>query len=93
MHQPLFAFPQPKPIAPPGASPLLGAILLAVECASSLADLAEWWQDHKPAIKRLPAPELAQAVAAKDLRKQTLAAVLPVWHPEEPQDQTWAEPP
>jgi len=67
-------FRPPPPIAPPGASPLLGAILLAIDMASTLDDLAGWWRAHQPALVVLSPAELAIAIARKDDRKTDLAA-------------------
>lgn len=67
------------PADPPPASLLLAVILLAIDCARSLDDLADWWQDHKPALRRLSPPELGAAVAHKDARKRLLLS--PAQHP------------
>lgn len=40
--------------------------------ADTVDDLAWWWAQHKPALRRLTAAELAIAVAAKDRRKADL---------------------
>lgn len=74
----LFAFPEPHRIAlPEGASPLLAAILLAIECAPSVESLATWWRDHQPALRRLTPAELATAIAAKDARKAGMDHIAP----------------
>jgi len=70
----LFQFRQPPPLAPPGASCLLAAILLAIDLARSAEALALWWRDHQPALRRLSTAELAVAIAAKDRAKASRAA-------------------
>lgn len=65
----LFAWPEPPPIAPEGASVLLATILLAIHMAATPDDLAWWWVQHQPALKRLNPDERAIAVAAKDRAK------------------------
>lgn len=83
MATPLLAFRRPATLAiPPGAPPLLAAVLLAVECASSVSELATWWQTHQGALRRLGRAELAEAVAAKDRRKLQLARQAPRWEPQ-----------
>lgn len=78
----LFTFQQPRTVAlPPAASPLLASVLLAIDCAASVSELAAWWQAHQPALRRLGRPELAEAVAAKDARKLHLARQMPRWEP------------
>jgi len=73
---------------PPNASPLLAAIVLAVECADSVHDLAVWWQSHQRVLRRLCPAELAVAIAGKDHRKHHLAGRMPglreSHHPSEP---------
>jgi hypothetical protein len=66
---PLLQFAQPPPLAPPGASVLLATILLAIHLAATPDDLAWWWVQHQPALKRLNPDERAIAVAAKDQAK------------------------
>lgn len=79
MSDPLLAFRHPAPPLqiPPGASPLLASILLAIECCECVADLADWWRTHQPALRRLPRADLAEAVARKDARKLALAPPTP----------------
>lgn len=62
---------------------MLGAILLAIRCADSVPDLAEWWKAHQPALRRLTPAELAAAIAEKDARKLALAGRPLTWHPED----------
>lgn len=84
MTAPLFAFAKTSRWAPPpGASPLLAAILLAIEEAASVSILADWWRDHQPALRRLSQAELALAIAEKDARKLALAAKPVRWEPDE----------
>lgn len=77
MSDPLLAFRHPAPPLeiPPGASPLLATILLSIECACSVSDLAAWWQAHQLALRRLDHAELAEAVAAKDKQKRELSSL------------------
>ena len=72
MTAPLLSWPAPPPLAPPDASPLLASTLLAIALARSSAQLADWWRENQPALKRLGARELATAVLAKDAAKQNL---------------------
>lgn len=60
------------PSADPAPPLLLAVILLAIDCARSLDDLAGWWQDHKPVLRILSPPDLAAAVAHKNARKHLL---------------------
>lgn len=72
-------------ILPPGASPALACVLLAIDMAASTDALGRWWAEHQPALRALAAPERAQAIAAKDARKAALArrpASLPAPRPE-----------
>lgn len=70
----LLEFQAPAALVPPGASPLLGAILLAIDVADSVAALGRWWLEHQEAIKRLAPTERAAAMAAKDAAKARLPA-------------------
>ena len=54
-------------------TPALACILLAIDLARSVDDLAGWWRDHQPALRVLDAAELGRAVVAKDGRKCALA--------------------
>lgn len=54
-------------------SQLLACIRLAIDMASSEADLAEWWAEHQPVLRALSPADLAAAIAAKDARKAALA--------------------
>lgn len=63
----LFAFRQPAPIAPPSASPLLGAILLGIQLCTRAEQLAAWWDwpPHRAARWQLSEAERSQANAAR----------------------------
>jgi len=69
-------FRQPPPIAPPGASPLLGAILLAISLCQRAEQLAAWWDwpAHREARWHLSPEEAAQAADAMDRRRRELSA-------------------
>jgi hypothetical protein len=54
-------------------TPALACILLAIDLARSVDDLAGWWRDHQPALRVLEPGELGRAVVAKDGRKAALA--------------------
>lgn len=56
-------------------SPALACILLALDLARSVDDLAGWWKSHQPALRILADDELAEAVAAKDRRKVEVAGL------------------
>lgn len=75
MTAPLFAFRQPPPIAPPGASPLLASVLLAIELCTSPAQLAAWWDwpAHREARWCLCDAERALADAARIARIERLS--------------------
>lgn len=74
----LLAFRQPHTVAlPPGASPLLAAILLAIDCARDVPALATWWREHQHALRHLTPAELAQAIAAKDEKKASADGIPP----------------
>lgn len=72
----LFTFRQPPPLAPPGASPLLASILLAIALCERREQLAAWWDwpDHRAARWRLSAEEQALATTARNARAMALEA-------------------
>lgn len=72
----LFAFRQPPPIAPPGASPLLGSILLAIELCDRPDQLAQWWDwpPHYDARWLLTDEERTRAIAARIHREKAMQA-------------------
>jgi hypothetical protein len=53
-------------LAPPGASPLLGGILLAIDLAASPADLRAWCEDHEHLLALLSQDELDLAASRRD---------------------------
>lgn len=72
---PLVEFRKQPPLAPPGASPLLAAVLLAIELCTSPAQLAAWWDwpAHREARWCLSDAERALADAARVARAQSVA--------------------
>lgn len=48
-------------------------LVLGVELAASLSDLAAYWQENQSALRMLAPDELAAVVAVKDQRKSALA--------------------
>jgi hypothetical protein len=72
----LFTFRQPAPLAPPGASPLLASILLAIELCEQPGQLASWWDwdNHRAARWHLSPEEQRQANAARLARESALQA-------------------
>jgi len=76
----LFAFREPPPLVPPGASATLGAILLAIDLCQRPEQLAQWWDwpAHREARWHLSADEQHQANAARLARATTLE---PPGHP------------
>jgi len=68
----LFAFRAPPPLVPPGASPMLGAILLAIDMATSLDELHAWSSDHDNLPHLLRPAERRIAIAALHRRETTL---------------------
>jgi hypothetical protein len=70
----LLAFRQSPPLTPPGASPLLAAMLLAIDLCSRPAQLAHWWEwpAHRDAWWRLSEAEREAAVAARDAAARRL---------------------
>ncbi len=48
---------------------LLPVLLLAIDLAPSVADLAAWWRDHQGVLRQLSTPDLAAVLAAKERRK------------------------
>jgi hypothetical protein len=76
MADDLFSFRQPPPLVPPGASPTLGAILLAINLCQQPSQLAAWWDwpPHRAARWCLSAEEQHQANAAREARATALQA-------------------
>lgn len=71
----LFTFRSSPPIAPPGASPLLAAMLLAIDLCTHPDQLAAWWDwpAHRAARWHLSPEEQAQANAVRKARAAALA--------------------
>jgi len=65
-------FRRPPPFIPPGASPLLGAVLLAIETAESIEDLHAWSSDHDDVPHLLSPAERRIAIAALHRREAAL---------------------
>ena len=74
MADDLFAFRQPPELVPPGASPMLGAILLAIDLCQRPEQLAQWWDwpAHRAARWHLSAKEQHQANTARTARATAL---------------------
>jgi len=72
MSAPLLQFRQPPPLAPPGASPLLATILLAIDMAASIEDLHAWSNEHDDVPALLAPVERRIAIAALHSREAEL---------------------
>jgi hypothetical protein len=69
---PLLEFRRPPPFIPPGASPLLAVVLLAIETAASIEDLHAWSSEHDDVPHLLSPAERRIAIAALHRREATL---------------------
>lgn len=80
MTAPLLAFRAPPTLAlPPGASPLLASILLAIELCQQPQQLADWWDwpAHRTARWHLSPEEAAIAAKALAARREALEPPTP----------------